>query len=222
MHPPRQINQLGTLPTELVVAILRQLPDVQALRNARLSCRALNEAFLPEADSIWRQVCLFKFDFHLWRDAVIVHEVSQVARSSWTKELAIEKSDHYTITRTYKAPQPSDLEPKTLLGIANFFQTVEDMTSSFFEHCFHHLPQFSPESEQDRTDPPRPSMTELTRVRRLFYRYELCCFLLTPLGRDRESFEPFESLYPRFATWENEQLACIYDFLFTEYAFPGK
>lgn len=71
-----------------------------------------------------------------------------------------------------------------------------------------------------------PSAKELCRIQTAFYKFELFCTLfrsqrLTQKEEDRfNSSEQQELFLEKFKLWENEQLACVYDYLMRKVSLP--
>lgn len=74
-----------------------------------------------------------------------------------------------------------------------------------------------PVAGAENASPTSPSPSERHRIEGTFYRFELYCNLFRQ-ERSRvdnyfESEEQRDIFFERFSPWENEQLACVHDYL---------
>lgn len=71
-----------------------------------------------------------------------------------------------------------------------------------------------------------PSHAEMNRIERSFLRFELYCNLFAMQSPSQESAERFSQeeqrdiYFKHYVSWENEQLACVHDYLFRRLSIP--
>lgn len=65
-----------------------------------------------------------------------------------------------------------------------------------------------------------PTKTEIARIERAFYPFELYCKLFPSSHTPRRARKHHEIFFSKFSAWENEQLACVHDYL-VKTVFPG-
>ncbi|KAK2808173.1 hypothetical protein FQN50_004914 [Emmonsiellopsis sp. PD_5] len=181
----------SSLPVELRQAILCELPDIPALQAALEADASLQDAF-SDAES------------HIL-DSIICHQIPVGLLPEAFALLASSRLDEdvQKILDSYLLRLPS-YPIKWTLDEAQTLINTHELVSFFAEEFASSALRISPVASQS----PAPlSINERSRVMGGFYRFELYCIFTEYPG--------LEDLFlKRFAPWENEQLASIYDYLF--------
>lgn len=218
---------LECLPSELICAILLELDDVRTLHSAILSSRRLYDPFSGKAKAITIRVVLNRLDspWDLRPEALIAWQASKLPVMK-TAAL-VRKFCAQQLAEREVARDVSSLTVDEALAIFKLQLTVEKLAKSFAEHCF------EPLAHRCANAAPLVAPTtaaEKGRTMRALYRFEMFCslFRLPEEGDSRKARHLNNELSPcaagfftYFSPWENEQFACIYEFLSFKIA-PGQ
>ena len=208
-QPTQRLNLLvKSFPTELIQLILCALPDAVTLKAVVLSHPCFYRAFTAAKDLVPLQVLLNQVPSDLLPDALAVLKSSRL--KPWSRERVQEFLAHYyegqsTLLHTWTI---SDAVPVSALydDIAFFMADFAAMTLA--THPITGLPEDSPSviTSQERS-----------RLGRTFYRFELYCNLFRKYRLSDNRFRPEEQrdiFFDCYSPWENEQLACVHDYLY--------
>lgn len=192
---------LETLPVETRQAILGELADVRSLRRAAIACPALYEAFISAQYSLTSKV----LSRHLPQD--ILPEASAALQSAsispWPRSETQEFVARHFYTRNV-------LHAKWTLKEALSVMKLYDHISYFANT----LAKEALASEELKGACEPASRTELARIERALYRFQIYCNLFPGLKRPLFDAAFQKALYfNKFSPWENEQLAAVHDFL---------
>ncbi len=198
------ISMMERFPLELKQALLSSLLDVYSLRSAALCCSSFYHAFLSAEELITTQVVKNQLDAEVISEAVIA---LQSSGQSWTRQGVLDFVDHHLRTRT---TPPTSWTLSEALPLSNLHTNVERFTSEFIAEMLNTSSEFA----YIDAPPTWPvSKKEMNRIQRTFYRFEVYCNLF----HDSKLFEASEIedlFFSKFSYWENEQLACVHDYLF--------
>jgi len=115
-----------------------------------------------------------------------------------------------------RKPAPQSWEVSGAISISELHTLIRFFADDFARQCLESLAL-----EHGVLQPP-PSPLEMARIERALYRFEMYCKIFHdwkfPLLLDGEQKE---YLFSNFSPCENEQLACIHNYLFGKIA-PGK
>jgi hypothetical protein len=164
-------SMLEQLPTELVQAILSALPDIVSLKSAALTGPHLYHAFLGAEQNIISQVLLRQFNPALLHDALAAEESSRPL--SWSKQQTLDFLLRYFDHD--KRPLYSSLRWKLseALLLAKLYDHVHFFASDLGAKFLARNP-----ISGDWDPVPRPaSSSEMDRIKRTFYRFEIYCNL---------------------------------------------
>jgi hypothetical protein len=193
-------------PLELRQALLSALSDVSSLRSTALSCPSFYDAFTSAEELITTQVLNNQLEnTDILPEAVAAFNSSRM--QPWSSQRTRDFVDAHFHSR--RAP-PDSWKLVDALPIGNLHSCVEFFATRFVAEMF------SPSSTFAYIDPPSAwplSRNEMIRIQRTFYRFEVYCNLF----RNPERFdfrEQRDLFFFKFSHWENEQLACVYDYLF--------
>lgn len=206
MSDERQRSALEQLPNEIKSAIFAALPDVRSLRCVILAGRVLYFAFKSDESSIVRQVLSHQIQQCVLGDAVTVWKAKRAELKGWNRQHIDRLFEGYHYG-TDAFLQTCDLA--SALEIARFRETVQSLSSCLADQS---LRSFS-EKYGNGDVFQAASQKEMIRIERAFYRFELYCVffgnteerLIDPGRKQREAF------WDRFAPWEIEQIACVYE-----------
>ena len=196
--PESPRTSLKALPTEIITAIFSSLPDVSSARALALTCSSLFYLFLSANPLILVNILRNQIYPELLTLALAVLDSSKI--SPWSKAVVLRLLEH--------------LEAR----VSRSCTILEALTTSeLHKHVEFFAIEFA-SSALAGTSETQASPKELYRIQRALYRFELYCNLF----RKREAcmevrFEAEEQrdrFFDAFPYWENEQLACIHDYLF--------
>lgn len=210
---------LDGLATELKVAILKNVPDISTLCALVHSSPLYHGAYRSKRYSILYAVLFKHMPSLIAVESLAVLEMSHIP---WENRWIRERHVHQFITR-YKLQQHQQstqfplesLHIEKIAAMANLQLVIEGMTAKFCDsRC-----AINPVTCEAELTYSRPSPLETIRIQRAFYRYELFCTMF-PINNSTHSDDPmdishlFLSIYE---PWENEEIACIHDFLTDSY-----
>ncbi|EEP79128.1 predicted protein [Uncinocarpus reesii 1704] len=206
MHTPC----LEGLPTELKQLILAALPDVISLRAAALSCPAMYGAFMDAEHLLTLNVITFQLNPDIIQRAVLAHDVS-IHGASWIPKETVD------FERALRSRAHSILERRWTLSTALKISRTNDVVR-YFTHDFAST-MFSTPFAPEKREPGswELSRQEINRIEIALYRFEIYSQLFKRPDEQAYSDDIFEiekGLFHRmFPPWENEQLACVYEYL---------
>ncbi|TVY73585.1 hypothetical protein LSUE1_G006855 [Lachnellula suecica] len=194
-------SRMERLPVETQQAIMLALPDAESLKSLALSCRSLFGAFKDAELLVTRQVVLNEIASGVLPEAVAVLEASFTTtwdRSSVQGFMSRHFDARITPSRNWTLSDALSVT-KIQSHISYFAEDFFLKSSSMQSFGSHVLPL----SENERL-----------RIDRAFYRFEIYCNLFrdfkNPLFALSEQRVVF---FSRFSPWENEQLACVHEYL---------
>lgn len=201
LAPPQSYtNTFTSLPVEMKQAILSTAPDVASLKSLVSSCSCFYHCFCGAESSILHNILRRQIGPDLMPLAAIVSESYRLR--PWTKEGALDVLSQLFEHRALASwTLPGASYVSQLHGHVEFF--VADFVATKL-------------SNETQT---KPSESEVHRIRRTFYLFELYCtlFRARPSKKNRFSKDDLRDLFfKKFAPWENEQLSCIHDYLFEQ------
>ncbi|KAJ0415330.1 hypothetical protein BJY00DRAFT_293721 [Aspergillus carlsbadensis] len=205
---------LERLSTELIQAILSELSDIQSLESAVLTGPWLYAAFKGAEAQVVKSVLSQQFDADLLHDALSA-EVA-IPRSAWQESDVTEFLDCYLFRRN-EQPFHSvlDYTLSQALRLARLLAIIDRFT----RHLTGPVLARNRPLDDRHAEPPHPalplSQSERTRFVRTFYRFQIYCSLFgDPIKCPyQEGPERSAVYFEHFSAWENEQMACIHDYL---------
>jgi hypothetical protein len=196
---------LEKLPLELKQDLLSALADVASLRSAALSCPSMYRAFMNAEELITSQVVENQIDADVLPEALVALMSSRP--QPWTMQGVADFIHHHLHARTYL---PRSWTLSEALPLGRLHSGVERFAAELIAEML------NPSSAFAYIDAPpgwSASKTEMDRVQRALYRFEVYCNLFR--GPKKFELGDIEELFLfRFSYWENEQLACVHDYLF--------
>jgi hypothetical protein len=202
-NPP---SLLEGLPTELKQLILSSISDFGTLKAAALSCPSLFTAFRCSVAATTKAVLLNQVGPDILPEAVARLESSQLSSPRTMLAFVTFIANHLTIRRI----PPSTFSFADASAIAHFHNSV----AYFATKCAKAIL-----AKKDSSPTTPPTTTEIARFCRAFYRFQIYNDLYSPF-KYHQLVAIDHEFYTHYSPWENEQLACIVDFIIQEFA-PG-
>ena len=197
---------IANFPTELKQCLLSALPDIHSLRSMTLSCSSFYHAYKSAESLITSQVFQNQFEVEVLPEAVTALKSSRVLFS--TRPHILDFS--HGLLRSRTAPTES-WTLSAALPLSKLQLSVEYFATGFIAET---LNKSSALDYIDNAPPPWPvSRAERNRIHRAFYRFEIYCNLFREFKLFRND-DQGQVFFSRFSYWENEQLACVHDYLF--------
>ena len=220
---------LLALPTEIQLMILRALPDVPTLRALILTNSQLYQCFISQASSISLEVLSNEIPYTVLPEAIVAWNSSKIEPWSMSRVKGILYDYHALRNRDEAQPIiplcqswtfPDALEVSELYQCCRFF--ASDMLTSIL------LSMDSVFGFPTSDYPYLPSSREARRLERTFLRFELYCNLFRKRYALTRGYTPpqfsgteqHDIYFRHYAAWENEQLACVHDYLFRQLSIP--
>jgi hypothetical protein len=204
----RPRSRLEQLPLEAKQAILSSLTDISSLKATALTCSSLYHAFKNAEELIFTEVLINEIDISVLPEALIAHKSETWCKPSLFAAENLQSRQPISSKTRWKIPE--------LLPLCKAAQHVNYFAANFAETALSSKPRI--------TGP--PSREEMNRFKRAFYRFEIYCNMFARIDPPSGLFQPQVHAAPAaiffacFSPWENEQLACVYDYLFSIIA-PG-
>jgi hypothetical protein len=207
-HQLPRLSALETLPVELTWEILLALPNVSSLDNLIRASPVCYRAYRSSKDAIIFKVLCTEISPQVLRQAIACYEAFQ------TQFKSIEEIDNF-IDHFFKCGLPPSLPAPVSRKIYCFHEIVEFFTADF---CSENL-QRNPMTGYPDDNYERPSKTEIIRIQRGLYLFQLYCDLFrlrkNPLGQFGicASTQAYLFLH-RLPRWEVQELGCIFSHLY--------
>lgn len=214
----RPSASLGRLPVEIKRLILSELDDFDSLKSATLSGRALHSAF---TSGIASQVLSNQIGVQVLPEAVASIEASRLPPKRTAQELSDFLEQHFHA----REGKTVSLTVAQATSFAKLDDCVGKLAFMFAKECLARVPVPKPQNPAFDSlaafSTLTPTATETARIRRALYRFEAFSKVFRKHRTFRIPDKCLDDFWRRFSNWENEQLACIQDFLY-RLASPGK
>ncbi|KAI0379570.1 hypothetical protein F5Y04DRAFT_290175 [Hypomontagnella monticulosa] len=197
------------LPAEVTQEILSRVDDLNTLKSAALSCRAIYKVFTGAEDIITTRILLRQIHPTVLPDAIVVR-VSRTLSGSKAEDLDTFSNSFLGV----KKPPPSSWKLVDALPLSQFHGVVEPLTTRLSSLAFNRAPRRIRETPFQSP----PTHTEVLRIQRALYRFQLYCNLFQ--NEVQDSSRQRGLFFSHFSVWENEQLACVHDLLIEIVAKP--
>ncbi len=215
-----QHSRLEGLPGELRIAILCLVPDVPSLIALVQASPTYRHTFNGDQSTVLTAVLANQIPTDIMPDAVANWQASkyQPCSAEDMVEFCTRFNDEGKTVSSLPGPGEPQLTPSDALAISNTYRHVQFFAVDFCSSILSTHP-VSGESQEYYTP---PSQQEMGRIQRTFYRYQLYHTLFRG-GEPQESTvqerrikhtRQQEIFFDKFSTLENEQLACIHDYLY--------
>ena len=196
-----------SLPTEILQVIFLSLPDVTSLKSVLLSCSLFYYTFVGAQPIILNRLLCNQIGSDMMPIAFI-------------------------LSKSY------DIQPFSKVGVLDYLSCLHDYRSCKLpmwtlpnalriSKLHHHVEFFANDFASDfaiarfpGTAPGTPSVQEKHRLHRTLYLLELYHILFCSTGLAEKvrisAADQHDLFFAKFAPWENEQLGCMYDYLYDQ------
>lgn len=210
-------SSLVSLPIELIQAVFCLIPDVPSLRAVISTCTTLHGAFQNVERLVTERVLSNEIGSEMLREAYVVLESSRL-KNSWSKKTVEDFLQRQKLIITDETTLL--LRPWTLsvgIYVDKIYQHVHYFAADFASSALSEMFPLSSTANNGLTLTPQPSASEIHRMERTFFRFELYCNLFRKYPTVSEKrFTPKEQMklfLEQFPPWEVEQLVCVRDYL---------
>jgi hypothetical protein len=208
----------ASLPQEVVAIILRHSPDLDTFLSSIASCRAFFDAFQNAPTSLTRTLVARKVGDLLPQATFVL--LARNARTYAHSPAEMAQAMAQLLSRW--GDESAVLAHRWSLadGIAaiRLHKIIDELANKTAAYCLSWLEKLSGHSQEE------PSDSELARIRRALYRFELFCRLFPPVLDTEVSDSVLEAGQLVFLQqghpWESEQLASVHESLWRLVA-PG-
>ena len=216
---PPPANSLSGLPAEIKHAIFESLPDISTLRALKSTCASFHYTFHECESLILARILQNQIHPSLMDNALATLQSSRT--TIWNPDTVDDLVRLYTSGGTLSQPPRWDLRDASILSETHGH--VQFFANNFATHALSHNPVINlPEM-----NPNMASLNELIRIERSLYRFQFLCDLSNKRMRCHGEYfdtfvvkEPDGLRFRGFPPWENEQLACICNYL-AEIVYKG-
>lgn len=199
VHP----STFENLPSEMMLEILGSLTDIRSLIAITCSCTKIYKTSTEAQPTIVPRVLSRELGNEILPEAIAV---LQSSKSTWTKSTA-QKFLSETLNER-KIPN-HNWSIADGVAVSRLYHQITQLATNF-------------SSEASSVVGTTVSKIELNRFQRAFYRFEMYYNIFggpnNPLMSVEEQRDAF---FSNFSPWENEQLACVHDYLY-RLLIPGK
>jgi len=208
------------MPVHLLSLILSDLDGMQTLGSAILSHSSFYAAYKEQSTAIIHRIVQNQIPLDLIPYAIAVYRATQVDHhnSKDVKSLLARHFDNIALPPSLML-RPEHLEPAVAHLISKTHSAVERFSHDFVDDT---LPLTQDQLGLHRQNYNQASTSEIFRIRRALYRFQLYCNLTfrdqSDLRRSKQQRANLDSYlrlnyFGYFSPWVNEQLACIHDYL---------
>lgn len=210
------------MPLHLLSMVLSHLDSIQSLRSAILSHSSLYIGFKENPDRIISDILNGQMSPETMVYAIAAYKANSIDSGDkeqiedflmrWFDFAGPDAPGEYYIT-------PGELDPSVASALSRTHTVVQHFTRDLVQDT---LPLSREELGLERSDHTRASPSEVFRIHRALYRFQVYCNLFF---RDEKDFRPDRErrsalcallhvyFFGLFSTWVNEQLACVHDYL---------
>ncbi|KAF7513070.1 hypothetical protein GJ744_011336 [Endocarpon pusillum] len=217
-------SKVETLPNELKLAIMQRLPNLDALHALSLASKSFHEFRSQHNPLIAPFVLRNELGPILFDEAYWVSQASQT--NLFQKDYSQQVTSFLNKWLDYEAGSllPNNVPSNTIVEMSTLYRKITFLVQDF---CAWTTEGYAP-MHCSQTLRFSLSQNEVLRIARAFYRLELFCILFRHRrigGLDSEAHEQNDSirrhayrLFGFWNAWENEEIACIRDYIFTRLA----
>ena len=206
---------LASLPHDVLVAILNNIPDLDTLLAIIASCRAFYSAFKSSPTPIIRDLAFRIIGTAVLPDAILATLARNAGPCPRTgpEEVAVaavlellNRRGDEALLATHKWTAAEGMATIRLHSI------IDDMARKFAAFHLSRLEKVSGRQQK------APANQELVRIKRALYRFEVFCTLFPPQDRDDQhtptpSLNAQRAFFGTASPWENEELFAVLDSL---------
>ena len=191
-----------SLPPELAPIVLCQAPDAPTLRNLIISAPSFYHGYRATPKIILEAVLSNEYGSRLLPEALTTQLSARLPKEDF------DSARDVLLTKLQNKPQvPVDWTLADSLALSKIHDNVNFFALEFAAHWNEHVDETIPLDNEPAT------RTEMERIRRALFRFELYCNSF-PKSLDRPGPDERKELFlDRFSPWENEQLVTMYEYL---------
>lgn len=215
------LSNLLQMPLHLIAKVLVELECMRSVGSAILSHPIMYAAFKEYPKTVIYRILLKQVPRELIAYAVLAYNTSwrgyrgpqEMRRLIHSALRCVEGMSNDEIDLwLWGAMERMGFNPATVSSLSKIHTLVEHFTRRYLKDT---LPIASRDlfRRQSPTNARRPSETEVFRIRRGFYRFQIYCNLVRMANNDTEHSLLARQFFLRWSPWVNEQLACIHDHL---------
>lgn len=201
----------GGLSTEIWLIVFRAISDIPSLRAFAHTNSVLHQIFINNVSSISFAVLANEISAIILPEAIAAWSSSHI--KPWNK-LRVQN-----FLQQYHANREGQLNQSWTLSNASEVSKLHHRCRFFASEFCASVLSTNPVSGSSTSAFP-PSFLEVGRIERTFHRFELYCNLFRKQSRSQKDARRFSETeqqdiyFKHYAAWENEQLACVHDYLF--------
>jgi hypothetical protein len=200
---PRE-SPIERLSIEVIQLIMLDIADVQSLKSAALSCPSLYLAFRDAETIITTHVLSNQVGYSVLPEAVAALQSSRLHLP--TEQRVQDFVAKYLHQRCLS---PKSWTLRDALPVGKLHLCLSNFAMRFADTCL----------TRKLLRSATPTESERNRIERALYRFEIFCNLFRKPGVVSDEHQR-DLFFSNFSPWENEQLACIHDFLVQQVS-PG-
>jgi uncharacterized protein YqiB (DUF1249 family) len=209
---------LESLPTEIQLSIIQQLPNVDSLRALSLASRTFNDVRILHKNVVLPQVLMREMGEVNFEEAYWVVRARQAGFDTSNYHVKINNFLSQWLEFEPGSLDASSIHPSDIIKISDLHRRVLHLVGDFCAYTM----SGDDINVQRVPSLPQLSFSELARITRAFYRFELYFNLYRdPVQAETHStnkvFEVRQQSYTFFNSWpawEAEEIACIRDYFF--------
>src|SRR5436190_18283435 len=205
---PKSTATLVSLPVEIKQKILISLSDLRVLQVAVKAHSSLKDALKDCSTSIIKRILFHTLPRELFPEAFAV-QASKYLETTNEESVKAFLCDYFR-SLTHSSQR---LKFQDALAIEDFYHVIKSFCDTFAAIALSRHP-VTGEYQKDRV---QPSRNERCRIEQSFYRFELYSNIFRPETKQGNPIidkrKQHDLFFSQFASWENEQLMCVHDYL---------
>ncbi|KAF7956477.1 hypothetical protein EAE96_003817 [Botrytis aclada] len=211
-------SRLELLPVETIQAIQCLIENVPDLSSIILTCKTAYNAFVSADRLILKQILTNEIGFEVLPEAVLTALISRQVPVS--ENVLDEYYNRFKNDRNVKLKAMSELGIHDALFLSKLHSHIVYFTNDFILKAF--ASRFFTNNIPTTTWQLAASDKEKRRIQRTFYHFQIYSYIVygKKLLRVRLYLDENRMFFNHFSIWENEQLACVHDYMFRIIA-PG-
>lgn len=190
---------------------------MRSIKTLALASSSFYRIFIEYQSSILAHTLFKEIGSELLPNAFVVLQASQI--KPWSRAAVREYLRGFP--QKFDSSLPNKWTLSEALRRTKLHRCVQHFSNDFVAFALSGIQQLHHQSTASLT----PSPTELHRIQRSFYIFELYCHLFRKQNGKLEKVRLNEKeqrhiFFNKFPPWENEQLGCIHDYLYERFTVP--
>ncbi|KAI1270450.1 hypothetical protein F5Y18DRAFT_368354 [Xylariaceae sp. FL1019] len=199
---------LSTLPTELIQEVLEQIGDLKSLSAATRTCRVIHDAFAGAKDIILINTLRRLIHPSMLPEALTRMEIAYQFGPHFVEAQVLD--DFTTNFYTTKFAPPKVWTTVDARYLCRFHNMIEHVSAWLLGTYM--------ERAGDLLGKGQPTATEVRRVQKALYRYDIWCHVFA--DQDGHASNSNTEFFSHYEMWEIEQIVCVHDALFEMAELP--